>query len=282
MSEGNEAARPAILVVDDSETDRTLVTGLISGERPEWEVLSRAAAAEGLDVLAERPITTVVTDLFMPEMSGEEFLLEIRRRFPTIPVILITSQGTDEIAARSLELGAVNYVPKRHLSNELVPAIDEVLRGTAEAAIAQDVLTHLVHSRTIFRIDSHLEQIRSLLLLIRERMQSLQTLEDDEVRQVTDAVREALMNAYTHGRNVDCSPAAESIIEVELTQTPDRVCFCFTDQGSGFDTSIYCNADASGAGNGFRTIRRHMDHVEFNERGNQIALTKELTSPPTE
>lgn len=288
MPDEKDATSTAVLVVDDSETDRTLVTGLISAERPDWEILSCSAAPEGLEVLADRPVNVVVTDLFMPEMSGEEFLVEIRLRFPTIPVILITSQGNDEIAARSLELGAVNYVPKRRLSDDLLPAIDEILRAEGEAAVARDILTHLVRSQTIFRIDSDLEQIRSLLHLIRERLQSLRTLEDEEVRQVTDAVREALMNAHTHGRDpvaeaaaADSSASARTVavIEVELTQTPGRICFSITDEGSGFDTSLLGDADSTSGGNGFRLMRRYMDGIEFNERGNRVALTKELTPP---
>ena len=275
MSEGNEAGRTTILVVDDSETDRTLVSGLIESERPDWDVMSCEAAAEGLDVLAARHITAVVTDLFMPEMSGEEFLIEVRRRFPTVPVILITSQGNDEIAARSLELGAVNYVPKRRLSEDLIPAIDEIVRGAGEAALARDVLTYLLRSQTLFRIDSDLEQIRSLLHLIRERLQALRTLQDDEVRQVTDAVREALMNAHMHGRPAGPDP----VIEVELTQTPECICFSITDQGCGFDTSLVSCEESAETGNGFRIMRRHMDLIEFNDRGNRIALTKKLTPP---
>lgn len=288
MPEEKDATSTTILVVDDSKTDRTLVTGLIAAERPDWELLACEAAAEGLDILDRQPVSVVVTDLFMPEMSGEEFLVEIRLRFPTVPVILITSQGSDEIAARSLELGAVNYVPKRRLSDDLVPAIDEILRAEGEAKLARDILTHLVRSQTIFRIDSDLEQIRSLLHLIRERLQSLRALQDEEVRQVADAVREALMNAHTHGRRTievadgstdDATRLAASVIEVELTQTPERVCFSIKDQGTGFDTSILSDPDGTTAGNGFRTMRRNMDSIEVNEVGNQIALTKDLVPP---
>lgn len=277
MPDEIDATGTTVLVVDDSDTDRTLVTGLISSERPDWTLLPRSAAAEGLEVLASQTVTAVVTDLFMPEMTGEEFLVEVRRRFPAVPVILITSQGSDEIAARSLELGAVNYVPKRRLAEDLIPALDEILRSVAEASVARDVLSHLIRSQTTFRIYSNLEEIRALLHLIRERLQTMPTLQDDEARQVTDAVREALMNAHSHGQRPDTSDT-DSIIEVELTQTDERVCFTITDQGAGFDTSTVAPAGQSAPGTGFHTIQRHMDHIEFNERGNCIALSKSLSS----
>ena len=292
MANEVDAASTTILVVDDSQTDRTLVTGLVSAERPDWTVLAASAAAEGLEILDAQSVTAVVTDLFMPEMSGEEFLIEVRQQFPSVPVILITSKGDDEIAARSLELGAVNYVPKRRLAEDLVPAIDEILRGMQEAALARDVLSHLVRSRTVFRIDSDLEQIRSLLQLIRERLETVQSLQDETVRQLTDAVREALMNAYIHGGTKQGSnqsrattdgtsqtAQSESIIEVELSLYEDRVCFVIADQGSGFETRTFDDGSRSKTGNGFRTIRQYMDFIEFNECGNRIALTKTLTPP---
>ncbi len=292
MANEVDAASATILVVDDSPTDRTLVTGLVSTTRPDWTVLAASAAAEGLTVLSDESVTAVVTDLFMPEMSGEEFLIEVRRQFPSVPVILITSKGDDEIAARSLELGAVNYVPKRRLAEDLVPAIDEILRGMQEAALARDVLSHLVRSRTVFRIDSDLEQIRSLLQLIRERLETVESLQDENVRQLTDVVREALMNAYMHGGkrpepestpvgNDRKSPTAQaaSIIEVQLSLYGDRLCFVITDQGSGFDTSTFHDDVGSNTGSGFRTMRLHMDSIEFNECGNRISLTKQLTPP---
>ena len=292
MADGKDTASTTILVVDDSQTDRTLVTGLLSAERPDWTVLSKSAAADGLKVLTSQSVTAVITDLFMPEISGEEFLTAVRRQFPSVPVIVITSKGDDEIAARSLELGAVNYVPKRRLAEDLIPAIDEIQRGIEEAEVSSEVLSHLVRSRTIFHIDSDLEQIRSLLHLVRQRLETIRSLQNDQVRQVTDAVREALMNAYTHGSapsspednltNVDDEShtgQAESVIEAELSLCKEYVCFIVTDRGPGFDTSRLYDGSESKTNNGFRTMRDNMDCIEFNDSGNRVVLTKKLTPP---
>lgn len=279
MPDEKEATGTRILVVDDSETDRTLLTGLLTSAHPDWQVECSPTAAEGLQVLEDQEITAVVTDLFMPEMSGEEFLIEVRQRFPSVPVILVTSQGSDEIAARSLELGAVNYVPKRKLSEDLVTAIEEILRSNHESTLAKHVLSCLTFSRTVFHIDYCLEQVRCLLHLIRERLQTQQGLDDTEVRQVTDAVREALMNAYIHGNQPgtgsDASNQHPLIIELELILDDDCLCFTVTDQGAGFDIE----SDATTCGNGIRIMREHMDSVEFTLNGRQISLRKQLSQP---
>ena len=302
MSAGNDAAEVTVLFVDDSETDRTRVGGLLQGERPNWNLITRKSATAGLELLRKHPVSVVVTDLFMPGMTGEEFLLEIRELFPSIPVILVTSQGSDQIATRSLELGAVNYLPKRRVVKDLVKAIDEVLRSAQEAKMAQTVLAHLQQSRTIFRIAMSLEQIRSLLLLIRERLQVLPCLSDEDVRHVTDAVREALINAYFHGnlgvnsrplelsrdeyqqlgktRREDAHLANRTIL-VEITQNSEMIRFCVTDSGNGFDTGIVSELTGSPSaefsnGNGFRIMQQHMDAIEFNSSGSSIALVRHL------
>ena len=304
MSGRNDTESVTILLVDDSDTDRTLAAGLLTGERPDWIVLPEPSAASGLNVLSRRPVTVVVTDLYMPVMTGTEFLQEVRERFPSLPVILITSQGNDQIAARSLDLGAVNYVPKRLLAENLVPAIDEVLRTEREADVARSVLEHLQRSRVVIRIDNDLDDIRSLVNVIRERLRGLQKLDEESVRQVTGAVREGLMNAYFHGnlasntvplehsrdeyirlsesRRSELQYAGRSI-ELELTHEKDRVCFSITDDGSGFDTSVLSEltgdpSDDHPCGNGFRTMQQSMHCIEFNETGNQIVMIRQLDS----
>lgn len=271
---------PRVLVVDDSATDRTLIAGLLGSERSEWQVDTCANASEGLRFLENHSATAVITDLVMPGMSGEEFLVEIRRRFPAVPVVLITAQGSDEIAARALALGAVNYVAKRRLSELLVPAVDEILRSHHEATMASQVLSHLVHSRTVFEVDSCLEQIGSLLHLIREHLHTLQSFTDDEVRRVTDAVREALLNAHQYGSVHGAAagtndPSSLSIIRLEVQQDAHAVVFTVTDDGSGFDTSRRGASDTSG----IRFIERNVDEIRFEDGGKRVCLTKSLSQP---
>jgi len=279
MGDESQTASLRVLVVDDSETDRKLILGLLKAAQPDWLIEVCNDAPTALQYLADHSIAAVVTDLFMPEMSGEEFLIEVRKQFPSVPVILITSQGNDAIAARSLSLGAVNYVPKRRLAEDLVDAIEEIFRSHHESVMAGDLLSHLTYSRTVFQIDSCLEQMRSLLHLIRERLQTLRTLDAEEARLVTDAVREALMNSYKHGNGAtDDGDAAQQPgggIQLELRQDENAVYFAITDEGKGFDTDPHIDSKSGG----LYRIRQQMDAVEFNAAGNCITLTKQLHGP---
>src|SRR5262245_2182044 len=100
---------PNILVVDDLASDRRLVGGLLMTNE-DLTVEFAVNGREALDRIARARPDLVVTDLMMPEMDGLELLGNIRCKFPGLPVILMTSQGSEEVAVKALQLGAASYV----------------------------------------------------------------------------------------------------------------------------------------------------------------------------
>lgn len=291
-----------VLFVDDSLTDRMRGVGLLHRQHPDWDVLPAAGGAEALGILARRRIDAVVTDLFMPEMDGREFLSRMGEDYPNIPVVLITSQGNDQIAAQSMELGAVNYVPKRNLADDLARVINDVLVSRREARQARGVLRHVTRHRTMFRIGTDLEQLRSLVHFVRLRLHSLQRLGAEAVRDLTSAAREALLNAYFHG-NLESNPTPlhyprdeyiriseqrkedpqlrQRKIELELLFQSRQVSIRIADEGPGFDTELLAsragslNGDST-RGQGMKIIRSGTDSVVFNDRGSEITLIRSV------
>lgn len=292
-----------VLFVDDSATDRIRGTGLLRRQFPDWDVLEASGGAEALTLVARRRIDAVVTDLVMPEMDGRQFLAHMTEDYPNIPVVLITSQGNDQIAAQSMELGAVNYVPKRNLSNDLGRVINEILSSQREARQARGVLRHVTRHRTMFRIETDLEQVRSLVHFVRLRLHSLQRLGAATVRDLTAAVRECLLNAYFHG-NLECNtsplelPREEYIrvseqrkddpqfharrIELELLFDSRSVSIRIADEGPGFDQATWKERAAergsdTSRGQGMRIIRDAVSDFTLNARGNEMTLIREVT-----
>src|SRR5574340_1797592 len=117
---------PTILVVDDSAVDRRLVGGLLE-EDHELSVEYAIHGREALERIENLVLDLIVTDLVMPEMDGLELVACVRRRFPLIPVILMTSRGSEEIAVRALQQGAASYVPKRSLAPNLLSTVRRML-----------------------------------------------------------------------------------------------------------------------------------------------------------
>jgi diguanylate cyclase (GGDEF)-like protein len=117
-----------ILVCDDDPADRKLVRTYLQQVTGREVVLLEASQTEEIQNALDRGrIDLVLMDNQMPEKSGMDWLPEIVKR-QLAPVIMLTGSGTEEIAVRALQEGAVGYLSKNNLSQEkLVNAIDAAL-----------------------------------------------------------------------------------------------------------------------------------------------------------
>ena len=113
-----ETTPPSILIVDDDLRLRQLVrdTLIDGGFSPEVCGDGREAA----DILAERPMDMVITDLMMPYFDGMEILEKAKLANPDCLVILITGYGTVESAVEAIKKGAWDYVQKPFEPDELL------------------------------------------------------------------------------------------------------------------------------------------------------------------
>lgn len=88
---------PRILVIDDDENVRDILQRLLS--RKGYEVLVAADGVQGIrafrqQVAEERPVDVVITDILMPEKEGLETILELRREFQDVKIIVISGGGS--------------------------------------------------------------------------------------------------------------------------------------------------------------------------------------------
>ena len=115
-------ARPAparVLVADDQFTVRELQRSIL--EASGYEVVTARDGREALDAVARDPaIELVVTDVQMPELDGFGVLEALRadERFASLPVVVVTSLGSDEHRRRGAELGADAYVVKESFDQQ--------------------------------------------------------------------------------------------------------------------------------------------------------------------
>ena len=91
---------PTVLVVDDSMTDRRLAGGLLS-KLPGWEVRYAEDGGDALEQIELHLPDLVVTDLNMPHLNGLELVKTIGKQYPLLPVILMTAQGSEQIAVEA-------------------------------------------------------------------------------------------------------------------------------------------------------------------------------------
>jgi DNA-binding NtrC family response regulator len=134
-------AQRTVLVIDDSEAVRTAFEVLFSlhGAR----VLSAATPAQGLSVLAQGSVDLVIQDMnFRREATGGEegiaLFGEIRRRFPELPIVLLTAWTHLETAVELVRAGAADYIAKPWDDARLLTSVRNLLDlRTARAQAAQ-------------------------------------------------------------------------------------------------------------------------------------------------
>src|ERR1700688_2792872 len=117
-----------VLVVDDEESQRTALAGMIALWG--YKVETAADGQEALDKLVSFPANVIVTDLMMPRMSGQELLKRLKEQGGGPPAIVQTAFGNLETAVATIhDLGAFWFLEK--------PVQSQALRLLIERAAAQ-------------------------------------------------------------------------------------------------------------------------------------------------
>jgi two-component system phosphate regulon response regulator PhoB len=125
---------PQILVVEDDEVTGHLLKFLL--ERDRFEVLWLKDGRQLLDCLEKEVIAdAILLDLMLPYISGLQLIPRIRShdRWQQVPIVVITTDATEEHVVQALDAGADDYVTKPFRAEELMARLRRVLRYTKNA-----------------------------------------------------------------------------------------------------------------------------------------------------
>ena len=154
--------RTKVLVVDDSATFRTHLSGLLT--QYHFLILTAANGQEALAQIAAHPdIVLVLTDYHMPEMDGLELIREIRRRYRREDMAIIALSDADhpDLSAAMLKAGANDFLAKRFQSEEFFCRVTQntnmigYVRQLRDMA-TRDYLTGLYNRRHLFELGNAL------------------------------------------------------------------------------------------------------------------------------
>ncbi len=112
------AALPPVLIVDDEPNMRTSLEQILRSEG--HAAVSVGSAEDALRVLGEREVLLMISDARLGGMSGYELLREARRRWPAVPVMIITAFATPRLAVEAIQSGAFDYLAKPFAPEELL------------------------------------------------------------------------------------------------------------------------------------------------------------------
>ena len=137
----SETAPVRILSIDDHPLLREGIASIINSQPDLQLVADASSGGEGIQKHREHLPDITLLDLRLPDMSGIDALIAIRREFPAARVIMLTTFEGDMEIHRALEAGAFGYLLKSMPPNELVDAIRSVHRG--KKRIPVEVAAHL-------------------------------------------------------------------------------------------------------------------------------------------
>ena len=293
-----------LLVVDDSQTQLELIRAMLEDEP--YDLLTAEDGKVALDMIAEQEPDIVVTDMLMPNVDGLELIKQLRQTKPQIPVILISSTGSEQISVEALRIGATAFLPKSQIHDELVGTIEHALELVETDYSYSNLIDRLDYHEFQFSLENDPSVIGPVVNLMQQMAAGMQPMDDVTRSRIGSAVEQALHNAMFRGNlalSRDEQLADEeievdgetSLVDKRRKETPysnrkilfraklakQSLEFTVQDEGEGFDASQQPasrdleNVSIDG-GRGLVLINTFMDAVRFNDRGNEINMTKKL------
>lgn len=287
------------LVVERSKVDRRVIGSLLEDEVGMEVEFARDGASALARLAAEAP-DLVVTELEIPEMDGLELIRAVKSRHPLVPVVIVTSQGSEELAVRALRNGAASYVAKRSVSQDLVETVEGVLAAALQERNRFRLLKTMSDCESSFVLGNDRSLFGPLVAYLQEQVGMLGLCNGSELTRLGVALEEALSNAAEHGNleldstlrendreaydaltreRLGSTPYRERRVHVRAKLTRSQAMFEVRDEGRGFDPeSLPDPTDPQNllrpCGRGVMLMRTFMDEVRFSYGGRQVTLIK--------
>jgi CheY-like chemotaxis protein len=131
--------RPNVLIVDDDQAFLRLIEKDLEGFSDSFTVLAAESGTAALEILKNTYVSFVISDLRMPGMDGFEFLTNVFKTYPDIPVYIMTAYDKPKTKDVVIKSGASGYLKKPFTAIELFGEITKTLNKKAEGGSLHNV-----------------------------------------------------------------------------------------------------------------------------------------------
>lgn len=203
-----------ILVVDDEFCVIDVLKDRLTLEN--FNVLTATGVKEALEILNNRVVDLVISDMRMPNLGGMDLLREIRVKQPGLPVIFMTAYGNIPDTVHAIKSGATDYITKPFNGDDLIKKVNEILK-TAFYPIGLKKTSHL--NEAIFGGES--SSMKSLYKLVERIIPSdINVLILGESGVGKELIARLIHERGPRNKNplvvVDCGSTPEGLLETEL------------------------------------------------------------------
>ncbi len=208
-----------ILVVEDEANERTGLAELLQA----WGYVAETAAdgAEALEKAAEFAPAVILSDLRMPRLSGMDLLRQLRESGSAAAVIVLTGQGTVELAVEATKLGAFNFLEKPIDPQRLQIELRNCLERSETERQLEIANRRLSDQGTISKLAGRSKKMQEVVTLIGQvapsRASVLITGESGTGKElVARTIHELSPRASKPFIAVNCAAIPESLMESEI------------------------------------------------------------------
>jgi two-component system response regulator AtoC len=138
------ARLPHILVVDDQHSIRLMLESGLSLNG--FRVSCARSGAEALAAAGTEEFDAVISDVYMPDGDGLKMVQDLRALLPSLPIVLMTAQGSVELAVRAVEEGATDFIAKPFEVSAVAALLRRHLSAASEAADGPTAISTLVEN----------------------------------------------------------------------------------------------------------------------------------------
>ena len=194
-----------LLIIDDSAEDRAAFRRYLTRRKEQhYQIVEVDSAEEGLEHLRQNHIDLVLLDYSLPGIDGLTFIQKLQAQTDSLtppPVLMLTGQGDERIAAQSIKAGAQDYIIKQ-------PQMEGVLNLAVRTALREAALQSQVQTYQAQQV-----LVQDVVLRIRQSLdvQSILTQTSLEVRKLLKCDRVLLYRFL---------PDGSGTVEVESVRAP--------------------------------------------------------------
>lgn len=294
-----------LMIVEDEQAILELITEWVT-ENSKYRVSTALGAMDALEIFNHDRPDVVLSDIRMPRMSGQDLLREIKRIDPTVPVIMMSGHGDIEDTVEALRAGAQDFFQKPFKMGSLMSSIDRAFAQIEAQKLNQVVYSYMVEEHRRLEIPNDMKLVPHVINSLTSHLHCDPGITDGDVDGIRASLHEMVLNSIEHGnleityeeksqlmetphgwwQEVETRAEQEKFrdrrVMVEMENNRRALIFTITDQGRGFDYRSLPDPTEMGHalhGRGILIARVHMDEMRYNQKGNQVTLTKFKRQP---
>lgn len=118
--------KPTILIVDDELLIRDLLYDFFTNQG--WEITTAENGIKALEILENRTVDLMLTDLRMPGLDGMELTNRVKEEYPQLPVVIMTGFPSVDTAVQALRCKVEDYIIKPFNINQLYKTVEKSVK----------------------------------------------------------------------------------------------------------------------------------------------------------